>query len=178
MRPKSRASAADAAAGGRRQAAADPYTLALQWLSLRELSARQLRQRLARREVSAEAIDAVITRLQASGVLDESRMARAAARLETVVRGRGPARARQKLKSLGLSDRDVDQALAAALEDVDVATLLDRALEKRLRREKGDARDPATVRRVVGSLVRQGFAPGAILARLRAAARSTIATGG
>ena len=159
MRPKSRASAAEAA---------DPYTLALQWLSLRELSARQLRQRLARREVPAEAIEAVIVRLQASGVLDESRMARAAARLETVVRGRGPARARQKLKSLGLSDRDVDQALDAALEDVDVATLLDRALEKRLRREKGDVRDPATVRRVVGSLVRQGFAPGAILARLRA----------
>ena len=118
--------------------------------------------------MSAAAIDAVITRLQASGVLDESRMARAAARLETVVRGRGPARARQKLKSLGLSDRDVEQALDAALEDVDVATLLDRALEKRLRREKGDVRDAATVRRVVGSLVRQGFAPGAILARLRA----------
>jgi len=168
VRRRSRASAADAGAGGRRPAAGDPYTLALQWLSLRELSARQLRQRLARREVPAEAIEAVIVRLQASGVLDESRMARAAARLETVVRGRGPARARQKLKSLGLSDRDVEQALDAALEDVDVATLLDRALEKRLRREKGDVRDAATVRRVVGSLVRQGFAPGAILARLRA----------
>ena len=168
MRRRSRASAADAAARGRRPPAADPYTLALQWLSLRELSARQLRQRLARREVPAEAIDAVVVRLQASGVLDESRMARAAARLETVVRGRGPARARQKLKSLGLSDRDVDQALDAALEDVDVATLLDRALEKRLRREKGEVRDPAALRRIVGSLVRQGFAPGAILARLRA----------
>ena len=45
--------------GGRRRPPADPYTLALHWLSLRELSARQLRQRLARRDVEAAAIDAV-----------------------------------------------------------------------------------------------------------------------
>ena len=87
VRPKSRASAAEPGGRRRRTPVADPYTLALQWLSLRELSARQLRQRLARREVDAAAIDAVIARLQASGVLDESRMARAAARLETVIRG-------------------------------------------------------------------------------------------
>ena len=168
MRPRSRASAAESGGRRRRTPVADPYTLALQWLSLRELSARQLRQRLGRREVDAAAIDAVIARLQASGVLDESRMARAAARLETVIRGRGPARARQKLRALGLADADVERALDAALEDVDVATLLDRALDKRLRRERGDLADPATVRKIVGSLVRQGFAPGAVLARLRA----------
>ena len=71
---------------------------------------------------------------------------------------------------LGLvATRDVEQALDAALEDVDVATLLDRALEKRLRaRDAATSRDPATVREVVGALVRQGFAPGAVLARLRA----------
>jgi len=167
VRPRSRGSAADRRAARRAAPPADPYTLALQWLSLRELSARQLRQRLARKDVSAAAIDDVLVRLRASGILDESRMARAAARLETAIRGRGPARVRQKLKALGLADADVDQALDAALADVDVATLLDRALEKRLRRERGDLADPATVRRVVGALVRQGFAPGAVLARLR-----------
>jgi regulatory protein len=171
VRRKSRASAADPAGGrgrGRTAPPGDPYTLALQWLSLRELSARQVRQRLARRDVPAEAIDAVVVRLQAAGILDEARMARAAARLETVIRGRAPARARQKLRALGLGDADVERALDAALEDVDVATLLDRALAKRLKRERGDLRDPAVVRRVVGSLVRQGFAPGVVLARLRA----------
>ena len=168
MRRKSPGSAADRAARGRRAFDGDPYTLALQWLSLRELSARQIRQRLQRREVDVTAIDAVILRLQQAGVLDESRMARAAARLETAIKGRGPARTRQKLRALGLADDDIDQAIDAALADVDVATLLDRALEKRLRREKGDLRDPAAVRRVVGALVRQGFAPGAVLKRLRA----------
>jgi SOS response regulatory protein OraA/RecX len=175
VRPKSPGSAADDRRGrGRRALAGDPYTLALQWLSVRELSARQLRQRLTRREVPAEAIDAVLVRLRQSGVLDESRMARAAARLETSIKGRGPARTRQKLKALGLGDDDIAQAIDAALEDVDVATLLDRALEKRLRREKGDVSDPATVRRVVGALVRQGFAPGAILARLRAKGAASL----
>ncbi len=168
MRPRSRASAAESGGRRPRTPVADPYALALQWLSLRELSARQVRERLARRQVAAEVIDQVVDRLSAAGVLDESRMARAAARLETVIRGRGPARARQKLRALGLSDTDIEQALDAALEDVDVSTLLDRALEKRLRRERGDLADPATVRKVVGSLVRQGFAPGAVLARLRA----------
>ena len=175
MRRKSPASAADPRTRGPRAFDGDPYTLALQWLSLRELSARQLRQRLTRREVAAEAIDAVILRLQQSGVLDESRMARAAARLETTIKGRGPARTRQKLKALGLADDDIARALDAALEEVDVATLLDRALEKRLRREKkGDVRDPAVVRRVVGALVRQGFAPGAVLARLRAKGAASL----
>ncbi len=168
MRRRSRASAADAGGAKARAFSGDPHTLALQWLSAGELSARQVRQRLARRQVAADVIDQVVARLSAAGVLDESRMARAAARLETVIRGRGPARARLKLRALGLSDSDIEQALDAALEDVDVATLLDRALEKRLRRERGDLRDPATVRKVVGALVRQGFAPGAVLARLRA----------
>ena len=168
MRRKSPGSAADRAARSRRAFDGDPYTLALQWLSLRELSARQIRQRLQRRHVDAAAIDAVILRLQQAGVLDESRMARAAARLETTIKGRGPARTRQKLKALGLADDDIAQAIDAALAEVDVATLLDRALDKRLRREKGDLRDPAAVRRVVGALVRQGFAPGAVLKRLRA----------
>jgi regulatory protein len=160
---KSRGSAADGAAPP-----PDAWTLALQWLAIRELSARQIRQRLARRGVAGADIDDALARLRAAGILDEARMARAAARVETAIRGRGPARARQKLRALGLSESDVDHALEAAYAEVDVATLLDRALDKRLGRERGDLRDPATVRRVVGALVRQGFAPGAVLARLRA----------
>ncbi|MGD9904866.1 MAG: regulatory protein RecX [Vicinamibacterales bacterium] len=167
MRRRSRGSAAERPAGREAADVADPYALALQWLSTRELSARQLRDRLTRRQVPPDAIEEALARLRAGGVLDESRMARAAARLETAIRGRGPARTRQRLRALGLSDDDVEQAVTAALEEVDLSTLLDRALDKRLRRERGDLSAPATVRRVVAALVRQGFAPGAVLARLR-----------
>ena len=164
MRRRSRASAAD---GGPPAPPADPYGLALGWLGLRELSAHQVRQRLGRRGVPAVDIDTTIERLTANGVLDEARMALAAARLETVIRGRGPARTRQKLRALGLSVAASDAAMNATLADVDMDALLDRALEIRLRKAPAGALDQAATRRIVGALVRQGFDPGSVFKRLR-----------
>lgn len=164
MRPrKSRASAADRPALSQ----ADARALALSWLGLRELSRAQVRQRLARRGVEAAVIDSILDDLVALGALDEARLARAAARLETTIKGRGPARTRARLKSLGLPAATVDAAVEATLEDVDLDALLDRALEKRLRGLPPGRLDPAAVRRVVGAMVRQGFAPGPVFARLR-----------
>ncbi len=128
---------------------------------------RQIRQRLSRRGVAAEAIDEVVTRLVATGVLDERRMALAAARLETVIRGRGPSRTRQKLRALGLPDEAAEAAVTATLADVDLDALLDRALETRLRRLPSGPLDHAATRRLVGALVRQGFDAGAVLRRLK-----------
>jgi regulatory protein len=164
VRRRSRASAAD---GSPPEPPADPYGLALGWLGLRELSARQVRQRLARRGVLAPDIDATLDRLMANGVLDERRMALAAARLETVIRGRGPTRTRQKLRALGLPDAASDAAMTATLADVDVDALLDRALELKLRKVPAGTLDQAATRRVVSALVRQGFDAGAVFKRLR-----------
>ncbi len=165
MRQRSRASAADR--GAPPEPPADPYGLALGWLGTRELSARQVRQRLSRRGVTAPDIDETIARLTANGALDEQRMALAAARLETVIRGRGPARTRQKLRALGLPDAASEAAMTATLADVDVDALLDRALEVKLRRVPAGALDQAVTRRLVGALVRQGFDAGAVFKRLR-----------
>ena len=164
MRRRSRASAAD---GGPLEPPADPYGLALGWLGLRELSARQVRQRLARLGVPGPDIDTTLERLVANGVLDERRMALAAARLETVIRGRGPARTRQKLRALGLPDAASDAAMTATLADVDVDALLDRALEIKLRKVPAGALDQAATRRIVGAMVRQGFDASAVFTRLR-----------
>ena len=164
MRPrKSRASAADRPPLTR----ADARALALGWLALRELSRAQVRQRLARRGVEAAVIDSIVDDLVAIGALDEARLARAAARLETTIKGRGPARTRARLKALGLPAATVDAAVEATLEDVDLDALLDRALEKRLRGLPPGRLAPAATRRIVGALVRQGFAPGPVFARLR-----------
>jgi SOS response regulatory protein OraA/RecX len=159
VRRRSRASAAD---GGSPAPPVDPYGLALGWLS-----ARQVQQRLARRGVAPADIDAAIARLTANGVLDETRMALAAARLETVIRGRGPARTRQKLRALGLPDAATSAALEATLADVDLDALLDRALEIKLRKAPAGALDQAATRRIVGALVRQGFDAGSVFKRLR-----------
>ncbi|HUU33207.1 MAG TPA: RecX family transcriptional regulator [Vicinamibacterales bacterium] len=144
-------------------------------MGLRELSARQVRQRLARRGVLPADIDSAIERLTAIGVLDEARMALAAARLETVIRGRGPARTRQKLRALGLPDATSEAAIGATLADVDVDALLDRALETKLRRAPAVVLDAAATRRIVGALVRQGFDAGAVFRRLRKRGAQTSA---
>lgn len=94
-------------------------------------------------------------------------MALAAARLETVIRGRGPGRTRQKLRALGLPDAAATAAMDATLADVDLDALLDRALELKLRKTPAGALDQAATRRIVGALVRQGFDPGSVFKRLR-----------
>ena len=175
MRQRSRASAADRS--GPPQPPADPYGLALGWLGTRELSARQVRQRLSRRGVAAPEVDETIARLTANGALDEQRMALAAARLETVIRGRGPARTRQKLRALGLPDAASDAAMSATLADVDVDALLDRALEIKLRKTPAGALDQAATRRLVGALVRQGFDAGDVFKRLRTRGAKSAADG-
>ena len=102
-------------------------------------------------------------------MLDESRMARAAARLETVIAGRGPARARQKLQALGLGGRRRRRGARRWRSRTSTSPPCSTARStSACAVRRGDLRDPATVREVVGSLVRQGFAPGAVLARLRA----------
>ena len=71
---------------------------------MRELSKAQVRQRLRRRGVDVDVAEAIITSLVELGALNEDRLALAAARRETAIRGRGPARARLALKALGLGD--------------------------------------------------------------------------
>jgi regulatory protein len=170
VRRKSRASAADRPEG---TPPPDAHALALQWLSARELSSAQIRTRLRRRGVADDLAEAAIARLAASGALDDARVARSAARLETAVRGRGPTRVRLKLQQLGLPSSTIDAALATTLAEVDVSALLDKAVERRLRREGAGRLDAAATRRVVGSLVRQGFAAADVLARLRTRGTAT-----
>lgn len=134
---------------------------------MRELSKAQVRQRLRRRGVDAEVAETIIASLVELGALNEDRLALAAARRETAIRGRGPARARLALKALGLGDDTVNTALDATLAHVDVDALLDRALDKRLRGVPEGPLDRATFRRIAGALVRQGFDVQAVMNRLR-----------
>ena len=136
-------------------------------LGQRELSEAQIRTRLARRGCDADAITSALERLKRDRTLDDSRVARAAARLEAGIRHRGPARVRQRLQSMGLADDVVQKAVTEAFEDVDELALLDAAFERRLRgRELADLDDKARARLVRG-LVGQGFSFGAVLRKVR-----------
>ncbi len=146
---------------------ADAYITALTLLSARELSEAQLRTRLARRQIDSGDIEAAITRLRQDGTLNDRRVALAAARLESAVRGRGRSRVLQKVRQLGIAAGMAEEAVDEVLGEVDESALLARALERRLRgRAPADLDDKARAR-IVRSLAAQGFAFDAILKALR-----------
>jgi regulatory protein len=145
----------------------DAYTTALTLLSRRELSAAQLRTRLARREFADDEINAVIERLSRDRTLDDQRVARAAARLEGTIRQRGKRRVLQRVQQLGISASVAKAAVEEVFSEIDEKALLDHAIERKLRGANPRALDARATARIVRSLVGQGFDAGAILRRLR-----------
>jgi SOS response regulatory protein OraA/RecX len=134
-------------------------------LGQRELSEAQLRTRLLRRGCPPDAVDEAVARLLRDRTL--GRVARAAARLEARVRGRGPARVRQRLQSLGLAPEVVQAAVQEAFQEVDESALLDAALARRLRGQGLDDLDDRGRARLIRGLVGQGFSVGAVLRKVR-----------
>jgi regulatory protein len=145
----------------------DALTAALTLLSRRELSTRQLRERLARRKFDAGEIERVIERLTRDRTLDDRRVAVAAARGEAVTKGRGRRRVLQEVQRLGVSAEDAEAAIAEVFGDVDETVLLERALQKRLKGLPIASLDAPATARIVRYLVAQGFAPAQVFARLR-----------
>jgi regulatory protein len=146
----------------------DPYQYALTALSRRELTAAQLRRRLAQRDVPHEAIDAVIERLRTAGHLDDRRAGLLLARTAVHVKRRGRARVLREVEAFGL-DRDTARDVAdEVFRDVDEQELVERALASRLRGPIADRRD---FERLYRYLVRQGFSSDQILRALRAKGR-------
>jgi SOS response regulatory protein OraA/RecX len=98
--------------------------------------------------------------------LDDQRVARAAARVEARIRGRGPARVRQKLHTLGIPADIAQKAVEDAFLDVDESALLEQALERRLRGQTLPDLDDRARARIVRGLVGQGFSLGAVRKRV------------
>ena len=145
----------------------DAYTVALTLLSARELSASQLRARLARRNIPPDAIETTLARLTADGTLDDRRVARAIARMESGIRHRGRARVIQKLRQAGIAADIADDAVREVFEDVDEDALLTRALERRLRGREAMALDDRARARIIRALQAQGFSLTRILKALQ-----------
>jgi regulatory protein len=145
---------------------ADAYTVALTLLSARELSEVQLRARLTRRKLDSHDIDAAIARLKADRTLDDARVAMALARMESTIKHRGRTRIIQKIRQAGIAPDTAQAAVNAVFADVDEDTLLQRALERRLRGKAARELDEKARARVVRALVAQGFRLESILRKL------------
>jgi regulatory protein len=118
---------------------------------------RRASEDLVEQAVAAQRIDALVTRLQQSGVLDDARFAATTARgLRS--RGSSARMIRHKLRSKGVAEHDVAAALTATREEGDE---LDAACEFVRRKRLGPHRDPeqrkARAQRDLAALARAGF---------------------
>ena len=148
------------------------YVDALHLLGRRELSVKQMRERLRDRDHSPEDVDRAIDLLLENRALDDSRVAAAFVRTALKVKGRGRLRIQRELQALGIEKSVAGAALAEAFGDIDERALIKAALQKKLRGVKKIA-SPAEYARVFQYLMRQGFAPGTITAVLRPYGRAS-----
>jgi len=148
------------------------YTDALRLLARRELTEKQLRDRLLDRDHPRDEIDRVIAHLLESRTLDDDRVARAYARTASGVKGRGRLRVMRELTEMGVARNTATEAVAEVFADVDERALIAKALQKKMRGRPRIA-DPAEHARLYQYLMRQGFTPAAIVAALRKAGGRT-----
>ena len=142
------------------------YVAALTMLGRRELSERQIRQRLARKGYLDDDVDGAVVRLKAERALDDSRVAAAIARTETSIKRRGKLRVRRQIEQAGIAPDVARQALDAVFEDVDDDALMAAALGRKLRGDRPIA-DEREFQRLYRYLASQGFESDRILRLLR-----------
>ena len=144
---------------------------ALRWLTARELSEAQVRERLEQRGYTAAAISPAVERLKKERTIDDRRAATAVARTEARVRRHGPRRVMAKLVAMRI-DRDLAKEVVRDLfGESDEQELLEAALERRLRGKPERLKDPSERRKLLAYLVRQGFSASAASGLLRQRAR-------
>ena len=142
------------------------FARAVKLLAARPRSESELRARLAAR-AGAEAVDECILKLKELGFIDDARFAAAYARHRASTRPIGQARLARELGARGVARSTIDEALKAVFLEVDEETLIDRAIEKRLRRETRSL-DRNGVKRLFDHLARLGFDRELIISRVRA----------
>jgi len=144
----------------------DAYIVALTLLSARELSESQIRARLKRREIPDSEADEAISRLKRDGTLNDRRVARAIARMESSIKHRGRTRVLQKIRQAGIDGDIAEDAVREVFEEVNEGDLLDRAMERRLRGAAVADLDERGRARIARGLAGQGFSLDAIFKRL------------
>ena len=139
-------------------------------LARRELSEAQVRQRLARKEHDADAIEAAVARLREERAIDDVRVAEAIARTETAIRRRGKLRVRMQIERAGIAKAIATQAVDAVFDTIDDDEQIQASLRKRLRGRDAIA-DDREFQRLYRYLAGQGFESDRIIKALSARRR-------
>lgn len=142
------------------------YERALNLLSFRARSAKELAKRLKEKGEPAEEIEAVITRLRQNGLLDDAVYAESKARSGIVGKARSRRRMEQDLAQRGVSREVVSQAISRvfAEEGTSELAVAERAARKKLR--SLDRHEPQVKKqKLYAFLARQGY-PGEVVRKV------------
>jgi regulatory protein len=143
------------------------YIDGLKMLGRRELSEKQIRQRLARKEYEQDEIDEAVARLREERAINDQRVAEAIARTETGIRKRGKVRVRMQIERAGIAKETARAAIDEVFETIDDDALLESSLRKRLRGRETIA-DDREFARLFRYLIGQGFESDRVMKALKA----------
>lgn len=128
------------------------YERAVRYLGTRPRSIEEIRRYLRKKETPADVIATVIERLKDMGYVDDEEFARMWVRNRAEFNPRGPAALRAELRTKGIADHIIDQALL----DLDSTNLAMQAAQQKARSLRHE--DQYSFRRKLGNyLVRRGF---------------------
>ncbi len=143
--------------------ASNAYEYALNLLSARAYTARNLRRKLTLKDYEAEQISTAMARLESAGLIDDRNYAREFARQRLTVGGSSVRRVKQDLQRKGVNVEAIRAAIDELMDEeaIDVDRSLDAAVRKKLSNLRHIDRD-TTRRRLFGYLARRGFEIGDI----------------
>lgn len=134
------------------------YEYSLKLLTARSYTARSLLRKLIQKGIEPEEAEAVMARLQSSGLVDDAKFAEQFARGKVMMGGASKRRVVQDLRRKGIAQPIADLAIAKVFadEDVDPAAMAEKAARKKVS-QMGDL-DPLVLRRrLFGFLARKGY---------------------
>ena len=137
---------------------ASAYETALNLLTARPYTTRNLRRKLIQKEFAPVEVDAAIERLVGNGILDDSRYAAQFARGRLLGPGSSRRRIRQQLFKRGIGGEIADAAIESVIdeESVDLEAVIEKDARKKLASLSG--LEPVVIRRRLYShLARRGY---------------------
>jgi regulatory protein len=137
---------------------ASAYETALNLLTARPYTARNLRRKLVQKEFAPAEVDAAIERLIGNGILDDSRYAAQFARGRLLGPGSSRRRIRQQLFQRGIVGEIADAAIESVIdeESVDLDAVIEKDARKKLTSLSG--LEPVVIkRRLYSHLARRGY---------------------
>ncbi len=151
----------------------DLYDYALRILMRRAHSVHEMKTKLLRRADSELLAQVVLARLKESGQLDDSRYAKQFTRTRTEVRKQGKFRIARDLRSRGVPDRHINDAIAESAESHDEAAIVRQRIERKLRLVRGEISDKKFAS-IYRSLLTAGFPSDLIRRELKSLTREEL----